>query len=63
MSENNPKLSQEACVKVTWNNFWVYNSYPVDTPIEKGPALSLDQCSKTDDKNRDSEQMSLTLVS
>jgi len=30
--------------------FWIYNSKPVDTPIEKGLTLSLDHYPKTDEE-------------
>ena len=41
-------MSQEAYIKKVLERFRRHYSKPVDTPVEKGLTLSLDQCPKTD---------------
>ena len=43
-------LSQETYIKKILERFHMENSKPIDTPVEKGSALCLDQCPKTDEK-------------
>ena len=49
---NRPKkllgMCQEAYIKRVLERFRMNHSKPVDTPVEKGLTLSLDQCPKTD---------------
>ena len=56
---NRPKkllgMSQGAYIKKVLERFRMHYSKPIDTPIEKGLTLSLDQCSKT---NKEKEAMS-----
>jgi len=55
---NRPKkvlgMGQEAYIKRVLERFQMPHSKPVDTPVEKGLTLSLDQCPKTD---QDKEKM------
>jgi len=48
---NRPKkllgMCQEAYIKRVLKRFRMHHSKPVDTPVEKGLTLSLDQCPKT----------------
>jgi len=48
-------LSQDACINKIFERFCMHYSKPVDTPVEKGITLSLDQCLKTD---KEKERMS-----
>ena len=48
-------LSQEAYINKILERFRMHFSKPVDTPVEKGQTLSLDQCPKTD---KEKERMS-----
>ena len=41
-------MYQEAYIKRVLESFRMHYSKPVDTPVEKGLTLSLDQCPKTD---------------
>jgi hypothetical protein len=43
-------LSQETYVRRILERFHMHNSKPVDTPIEKGYTLSLDNCPKSDEE-------------
>jgi len=49
---NRPKkllgMCQEAYIKRVLERFRMHHSKPVDTPVENGLTLSLDQCPKTD---------------
>ena len=45
-------LSQEIYIKKILERFRKHNSKPVDTPIEKGSTLSLDQCLKIDEETK-----------
>ena len=55
ISQNRSKkflvLSQEAYVNKILECFRMHYSKLVDTPVEKGLTLSLDQCPKTDKEN------------
>jgi len=51
-------LSQEAYINKILERFRMHYSKPVNTPVEKGLTLSIDQCPKTD-KKRKNEQCSL----
>ena len=44
--QNRPKMHAQKVLK----RFWIYNSKPVNTPVEKDLALSLDQCPKIDEE-------------
>jgi len=48
-------LSQEAYINKILEQFQMHYSKPVDTPVEKGLSLSIDQCPKTD---KEKERMS-----
>jgi len=48
-------LSQQTYIKKVLERFRMQDSKPIDTPVEKGCALSLDQCPKT---NEEKKQMS-----
>ncbi|GAV67226.1 zf-CCHC domain-containing protein/rve domain-containing protein/RVT_2 domain-containing protein/gag_pre-integrs domain-containing protein/UBN2_2 domain-containing protein, partial [Cephalotus follicularis] len=43
-------LSQETYIKKIIERFRMHNSKPVDTPMEKGSTLSLDQCPKNNEE-------------
>ena len=43
-------MCQEAYIKKVLEQFWMHYSKPVNTPVENGLTLSLDQCLKTDDE-------------
>uniref|UniRef100_A0A2N9IVG1 CCHC-type domain-containing protein n=1 Tax=Fagus sylvatica TaxID=28930 RepID=A0A2N9IVG1_FAGSY len=43
-------LSQGTYIKKILERFHMHNSKPIDTPMEKGCTLSLDQCPKNDEK-------------
>jgi hypothetical protein len=43
-------LSQGTYIKKILERFHMHNSKPIDTPMEKGCTLSLDQCSKNDEE-------------
>ena len=45
-------LSQETYIKKILERFRMENSKPIDTPVEKGSALCLDQCPKTDEEKK-----------
>ena len=48
-------LSQEAYINKILEQFRMHYSKPMDTPVEKGLTLSIDQCPKTD---KEKERMS-----
>ena len=52
-------LSQEAYINKILERFWMHYSKPMDTPVEKGLTLSLDQCPTTD---KEKERMSNFLM-
>ena len=43
-------LSQETYIKKILERFFMENSKPIDTPVEKGSVLCLDQCLKIDEE-------------
>ena len=43
-------MCQEAYIKMVLERFWMYNFKPVDTLVEKGLALSHDQCPEIKDE-------------
>jgi hypothetical protein len=43
-------LSQGTYIKKILKRFHMHNSKPIDTPMEKGCTLSLDQCPKNDEE-------------
>ena len=45
-------FSQETYIKKILKRFRMENSKPIDTPVEKGSALCLDQCPKTDEEKK-----------
>ena len=45
-------LSQETYTKKILERFRMENSKPINTPVEKGSALCLDQCTKTDEEKK-----------
>ena len=45
-------LCQKAYIEKVFERFRMHYSKPVDTPIDKGLTLSLEQCPTTDDENR-----------
>ena len=45
-------LSQETYIKKILERFRMQNSKPIDTPMEKGHALNLDQCPKNDEEKK-----------
>ena len=45
-------MSQETLIKKILERFRMENSKPIDTPVEKGSALCLDQCPKTNEENK-----------
>lgn len=46
-------LSQKSYIGNVLERFRMHNSKPVDTPVEKGLFLSLDQCPKTDEERKE----------
>ena len=53
-------LSQETYIKKILERFLMKNSKPIDTPIEKGSALCLDQCPKTNEEKKRMSTMPYT---
>ena len=45
-------LCQKAYIEKILECFRMHYSKPVDTPVEKGLTLSLEQCPTTEDENR-----------
>jgi len=45
-------LCQKACIEKVLERFCMHYSKPVDTPVEKGLTLSLEQCPTTDDEKQ-----------
>ena len=45
-------LSQETYIKKILERFGMENSKPIDTPVDKGSALCLDQCPKIDEEKK-----------
>ena len=60
--QNRPKkllgMCQEAYIKTVLERFRMHHSKPVDTPVEKGLTLSLNQCSKTDQEKEKMKDVS-----
>ena len=46
-------LSQETYIKMILERFRMHNSKPIDTPIEKGHTLSLEDCPKSEKEKRE----------
>lgn len=46
-------LPQETYIKKVLERFRMHNSKPIDTPINKGYALSLDHCHKNDEEKKE----------
>jgi len=59
---NHPKkllgMCQEAYIKTILERFRIHYSKPVDTLVEKGLTLSLDQCPKTDQEKEKMKDVS-----
>lgn len=45
-------LSKETYIEKVLEQFRMHNSKPIDTPIRKGYALSLNHCAKNDEENK-----------